>query len=229
MAGPSAPSYIDSSTRGKIHLRWWSSPPHFAPSNVLYHVESYVNVHSLGPAPSSFQIILNSFKYHNYIVIMNLSCFFITRFTFIVRILWQQTAQDTLISIPCSPSERCVCSRQISVDLQLPLVRSRGRLHKRQAKSFKIQDFAHGKDIGRCARLDQEKASEEHVQAKKNGDKDASHSDHEWECEKPSGRSQGCRMRTGIHYHSAPNPICGPCGSLRETGKDWDQVEAHFL
>ena len=36
--------------------------------------------------------------------------------------------------------------------------------------------------------------------------------------EKPSGRAQGRGMRAGSHYHSAPNPICGPCGSLQETG-----------
>ena len=34
-----------------------------------------------------------------------------------------------------------------------------------QAKSSEDQDFAHGEDIGRCARLDQEIASQEYVQA----------------------------------------------------------------
>ena len=94
MADPTAPSYVDSGTRGKIHLRWWSSPPHSTRLHVLYHIESYVNAHPLRPAPSSFQITFNSFKSHNYIVITNLSHFFITRFTF-VPILCQQTAQDS--------------------------------------------------------------------------------------------------------------------------------------
>ena len=56
--------------------------------------------------------------------------------------------QDTLLTKPRSPSEHCVWSRQISVDSQLPLVRLQGRLRMSQVKNFKIQDFAHRKDIG---------------------------------------------------------------------------------
>jgi hypothetical protein len=52
-----------------------------------------MNAHPLKPAPSSFQITLNSFKSHNYIVVTHLSHFFITRFTS-NRILRQQTVQD---------------------------------------------------------------------------------------------------------------------------------------
>ncbi len=63
------------------------------------------------------------------------------------------------------------------------------RLRRSQAKSFNIQDFAHGEGIGRRARLDQEKASEEFVQATFFGDESASHPYHEWEREKPSGRA----------------------------------------
>ena len=127
-----------------------------------------------------------------------------------IRILRQQTAQDTLLTKPLSPSVRCVCSRQISVDLQLPSVRSLGRLGKSQAKSYKDQDFAQSKDIGQRAQLDQEIASQEYVQATFSGDNIASHSNHEWECEKPSGRAQGLRMQAGSHYQSAPNPILAP-------------------
>ncbi len=46
IAEPTAPLYVDSSTRGKIHLRWQSSPPRLIQLNVPYHVESYVNAHS---------------------------------------------------------------------------------------------------------------------------------------------------------------------------------------
>jgi hypothetical protein len=67
--------------------------------------------------------------------------------------------------------------------------------------------------------LDQEKASKEYVQATFFGDESASHSNHEWDCEKPNGRAQGLGMRVGSHYHSAPNPIRGPCGSLQKQEK----------
>ena len=124
------------------------------------------------------------------------------------RILRQQMAQDTLYTKPRSPSKRCICSRQISVNLQLPSVWLCGRLCRSQAKYFEIQDFAHGKDIGWRAWLDQEITPQEYVQATFFGDKSASHSDHEWDHKKPSGRAQGLGMQAGSHHHSAPNPIC---------------------
>ena len=107
-----------------------------------------------------------------------------------VCILRQQTAQDTLISKPCSPSKRCVCSRQFSVDSRLPLVRSWGRLRRSRSKIDKIQDFAHGEDSGQCARLDQEKPPKKYVQATIFGDQDATNTNHEyWKREEPSGRA----------------------------------------
>jgi hypothetical protein len=104
-----------------------------------------------------------------------------------IRILCQQTAQDTLLTKPRSPSERCVCSRQFSVDLRLPSVQSQGPLGRSRFKNHKIQDFTHGKNIGRRAHLDQEETSEKYVQATFFGDQDASNTDHEWKREEPSG------------------------------------------
>ena len=104
-----------------------------------------------------------------------------------IHILHQQTAQDTLISKPRSLSERCICSRQFSVDSRLPSVRSWGRLRRSQFKNHEIQHFAHGKDIGRHACLDKEETSEKYVQATFFGDQDASNTDHEWKREEPSG------------------------------------------
>ncbi len=85
IADPTAPSYVDSSTRGKIHLRWRSSPPHFARPNVLDHVESYVNTHPLG---SALQITFLSFQSHKIIILLDYdtSCHFL---------LSVPTAQDT--------------------------------------------------------------------------------------------------------------------------------------
>ena len=114
-------------------------------------------------------------------------------FTF-VCILRQQMAQDTLISKPRSPSDRCVCSRRFSVDLRLPSVQSRGRLRRSRSKidksQDKSQDFAHGEDSGQRARLDQEKAPKKYVQATVSGDQDTCYTNHEyWKRQEPSGRA----------------------------------------
>ena len=120
------------------------------------------------------------------------------------HILHQQTAQDTVLTKPRSPSEHCVCSRRISVDLQLPSVQSRGRLRRSQVKYFKIQDFAHQEDIGQHAQVDQELTSQEFIQATLSGDEIASHSNHEWECKK--AQQKGSRMQ---NVSKEPSPI-GP-------------------
>ena len=107
-----------------------------------------------------------------------------------VCILRQQTAQDTLISKPRSPSKRCVCSRQFSVNSRLPSVQSRGRLRRSRFKIDKSQDFAHDEDSGRRARLDQEKAPKKYVQATIFGDQYATSTNHEcWKRKEPSGRA----------------------------------------
>ncbi len=134
----------------------------------------------------------NSFFIHFKLIISLLSRNSVTSslrdFPFIC-IQRQQTAQDTLISKPRSPSERCICSssRQFSVDSRLPSVRSRGRLHRSQFKNHKIHHFAHGKDIGRRARLDKKETSQKYVQATFFGDQDASNTYHEWKRKEPSG------------------------------------------
>ncbi len=135
---------------------------------------------------SSLFILLN-------LIISLLSRIYLTSslrdFTF-VCILRQQTAQDTLLTKPRSPSERCICGRQFSVDSRLPSVRSRGRLRRSRVKINKIQDFAHGEDSGRHARLDQEKAPKKYVQATPFVDQDATNTNHEyWKREEPSGRA----------------------------------------
>ncbi len=110
-------------------------------------------------------------------------------FTF-VCILRQQTAQDTLLTKPRSPSDRCVCSRQFSVNSRLPSVQSRGRLRRSRCKIDKSQDFAHGKDSGRRACLDQEKAPKKYVQATVSGDQDTSYTNHEYrKRQEPSRRA----------------------------------------
>ena len=58
-----------------------------------------------------------------------------------IRILRQQTAQDTLISKPRSPSERCICSRQFSFDLQLLSVRLWGHLRRSQDRFLQGSRF----------------------------------------------------------------------------------------
>ncbi len=132
----------------------------------------------------------NSFFIHFKLIITLLSRISITsslRDVTIICILCQQTAQDTLISKPCSPSERCICSRQFSVDSRLLSVRSRGCLRRSWFKINKVQDFAHGEDIGRRARLDQEETSKKHVQATFFGDQDAPNTYHEWKRKEPGG------------------------------------------
>ncbi len=159
-------------------------------SHILYHVESYVNACSLDWHSSSLFIHFN-------LIISLLSQTYLTSslrdFTF-VCILRQQTAQDTLISKPCPPSERCVCSRRLSVDSRLPSVQSRGRLrrswYKIDKSQDKSQDIAHGKDSGRRACLDQEKAPKKYVQTTVSGDQDTSYTNHEyWKRQEPSGRA----------------------------------------
>ncbi len=135
----------------------------------------------------------SSLLIHFNLIISLLSQIYLTSslqdFTF-VCILRQQMAQDTLLTKPRSPFERCVCSRQFSVDSRLPSVQSRGRLRRSWFKIDKIQDFAHGEDSGRRARLDQEKAPKKYVQATIFGDQDATSTNHEcWKHEEPSGRA----------------------------------------
>ena len=78
-----------------------------------------------------------SFFIHFKLIISLLSHTFITSslqdnsFNCILR---QQTAHDTLLTKPCSPSERCICGRRFSFDSQIPSVRSRGHLRRSQDK-----------------------------------------------------------------------------------------------
>jgi hypothetical protein len=58
--------------------------------------------------------------------------------------------------------------------------------------------------------VDQEIVSQEFIQATLSGDEIAFHSNHEWECKKPSGRAQGLGMRAGSHRQSAPIPYMAP-------------------
>ena len=164
--------------------------PPSSQSHILYHVESYVNACSSDWHSSSL------FSHFNLIISL-LSRTYPTSslqdFTF-VCILRQQTAQDTLLTKPRSPSERCVCGRRFSVDSRLPSVQSRGRLRRSRSKidksQDKSQDFAHGEDSGRRARLYQEKAPKKYVQATVSGDQDTSCTNHEyWKRQEPSGRA----------------------------------------
>jgi hypothetical protein len=75
-----------------------------------------------------------------------------------------------------------------------------GCLHRSQEKFFyKVQDFAHRKDIGRHARFDQKIASLENIQATFSGDEIASCIYHECKCKKPSRRAQGLGMQMEEH------------------------------
>ena len=93
-------------------------------------------------------------------------------------------------------------------------------------RANKVKDFAHREDIGRHARLDQKIASQECFQATFSGDEIASRTYHECERKKPSGRAQGLGIQAGEHCQLTPDPICGICGSLQETGKDQNQGKA---
>ena len=93
IADPTAPLYVDSSTRGKIHLRWRSSPPQFTRSNVLHHVESYVNTH---PIRSTF---LDHFQISVMLTIslLNLIISLLNhKISSFIHIICQQTAQENL-------------------------------------------------------------------------------------------------------------------------------------
>ncbi len=94
--------------RGKIHLRWQSSPPQFTGLNVPYNVESYVNTHL------SVLEVLDQFYTHNLIINLIISLLHLKISSFIC-LLCQQMAQDTLYTKPYSPSERWVCSTRISL------------------------------------------------------------------------------------------------------------------
>ena len=136
-------------------------------------------------------------------------------------ILRQQTAQ-------------CVCSRCISFGSRPPLVRSWGRLRRSQGKSLQESN----------QELTRFKIS---LTAKILGD--ALDWIKKWppksafrrlfletklllvpimsaSAKKLRGRAQGLGMRTGDHLQSASDPMRGPCGSSRETGKDPNQGKA---
>ena len=155
---------------------------------------------------------------------MKLSHFFITRFYFIC-ILRQQLAQDTLLTKPRSPSDHCICSGQFS-----PIRNFRqfghGGVHVGvKSRTFKIQDFAHRKNIVRCVGLGQEISTKEQFQETLSGDKITSHANHESECEEPTKGTQGLEVGNGKHHELAPKLVCSTCGSQQETGKDRDQGE----
>ncbi len=72
--------------------------------------------------------------------------------------------------------------------------------------------------------MDQEIASQEFIQATLSGDEIASHSNHEWECEKPSGRAQGLGMQVGSHRQGAianrpPIPYVAPVDPYKKQEK----------
>ena len=135
-------------------------------------------------------------------------------------------AQDILLTKPRSLSNRCICSRQFSSNSRLPSVRSRGRPRRSQDNFVQGPRFCSPQRYQATRLIGSENLPPRVASSNFFGDKIASRTSHVCKQKKTSRGAQGLGMRAEEHHQSTPDPIRGACGSLRETGKDQNQVKA---